>query len=802
MGSKKSKRTLVVGSEGTWRFQTGMVTAALLARGVPMEEAFAGSSRLRESLRGRAEITTDELDELVTEIAAEHTLNHPGPVARERPGPTFGRTRLLRFAITAGLDPADALALTEEVEARLASLPPGELTETETEALVSEVLEARFGERAARRYQLTASIRRSERPVVILIGGATGTGKSTLATELAFRLGISQITSTDMVREAMRSVLSREVVPGLHDHSFRGMALGKDALSNPQERVLAGFRQQADQVAVGIRALVRRAGREAIAMVIEGTHLRPPFRRYVPADVDAVVAGLVLAVPSAKKHRKRFPRRALKQPQRQPDAYLDSFQAVRWIHEDLLAEAETHGAVVVSNSNLDKSVDQIIDVLSRTLEFGPLHAQPTERPTLDPRTLFVILDGLSDQPNAALGGLTPLAAADTPTLELLASVGAQGCVQTAPGRHELPETDEGLLSLLGGPERPTAPLRRGLLEAMGLGLRIPDNAIVFRGNLATLAKSGELIDRRAGRIRAGTSDLLAALSNVQLSDGIEGSIWPAQEHRVVVMLRGDDLSEEVCDTDPGTMALDQRVQPCLPLNKSKAAKRTANALTELLALASRHLTAHPLTAQRSADGLHPANCIITRGASSGHALAPAHLSPLDAAMVTACSTAQGVARAVGLQPVQAPGMTANIDTDIDAKFAAAAELFATRSFVVVHLKGTDIAAHDLRPLEKRDFVSRTDAALGRMLRANPELSEGLRVVVSTDHGTDSRTGDHLPDPVPLLVSNWSVELDENDERAGFDEDSASTGALGLLEPGDLSELLWGDDEEHATGNYS
>ena len=63
-------------------------------------------------------------------------------------------------------------------------------------------------------------------------------------------------------------------------------------------------------------------------------------------------------------------------------------------------------------------------------------------------------------------------------------------------------------------------------------------------------------------------------------------------------------------------------------------------------------------------------------------------------------------------------------------------------------------------------------------------------------------GDHLPDPVPLLVSNWSVELDENDERAGFDEDSASTGALGLLEPGDLSELLWGDDEEHATGNYS
>jgi 2,3-bisphosphoglycerate-independent phosphoglycerate mutase len=794
MGSKKSKRTLVVGSEGTWRFQTGMVTAALLARGVPMNEAFAGSARLRESLRGRAEITTEELDEQIAEIAAEHTINHSEkPASKVQRSPALGRSRLLRFAITAGLDPADALSLTEEVETRLDSLAPEDVDEADTEALVSEVLRDRFGERAARRYQLTTSIRRSERPVVILIGGATGTGKSTLATELAFRLGISQVTSTDMVREAMRSVLSREVVPGLHDHSFRGMALGKDALSDPQERVLAGFRQQADQVAVGIRALVRRAGREATAMVIEGTHLRPPFRRYVPADVDAVVAGLVLAVTSAKKHRKRFPHRALKQPQRRPDAYLDSFQAVRWIHEDLLAEAETHDSVVVSNSDMDGSVDQIIDVLSRTLEFGTLATPPTERPPLDPRTLFIILDGLSDQPNAALGGLTPLAAADTPTLELLASVGGQGCIQTGTGRNELPETDEGLMALLGGPDQPTEPLRRGLLEAMGLGLRVPRDAVVFRGNLATLARSGELIDRRAGRIRAGTSDLLAALSNVPLSGGLRGAIWPAQEHRVVVMLRGPGLSEEVSDTDPGTMALDQRVQPCLALDASKAAERTAVALTELLALASRHLASHPLNARRSAQGLHPANCLITRGASSGHALAPAFMSPLDAAMVTACSTAQGVARAVGLQPVQGPGMTANVDTDIDAKFSAAAELFATRSFVVVHFKGTDIAAHDRRPLEKRDFVTRTDAALGRMLRANPTVSEGLRVVVSADHGTDSRTGDHLPDPVPLLVARWSAELDENEERATFDEDSASTGALGVLEPGDLSQLLWGED---------
>lgn len=798
MGSKKrSKRTLVVGPEGTWRFQTGMVTSALLARGVPMDEAFSGSAQLREALRGRAEITIAELDERIAAIAAAHA---PGPgeaSATKGEAPhdgalSFARSRLLRFAITAGLDPVDALALTKEVETRLDPLPRGQVDEARTEALVTEVLRVRFGKRAARRYQLTASIRGSDRPIVVLIGGATGTGKSTLATELAFRLGISQVTSTDMVREAMRSVLSREVVPGLHDHSFRGMALGNDALSDPQERVLAGFRQQTDQVAVGIRAVVRRAGREASSMVVEGTHLRPPFTQYVPADVDAVVAGLLLAVPSSKSHRKRFPRRALKQPQRQPDAYLDSFQAVRWIHEDLLAEAEAHGSVVVPNADIDATVDQMIDVLSRTLEFGPSAAGALQHRPLTPRTLFVILDGLADRPNAALGGMTPLSAANTPTLELLASVGGQGCIQTGTGRNELPETDEGLISLLGGPTEPGPGLRRGLLEAMGLGITVATDAIVFRGNLATLAPSGELVDRRAGRIREGTSDLLAALRSVPLTGGLRGSIWPAHEHRVVVMLRGPGLSEEVSDTDPGTTALDQRVQPCLGLDGSDEADRTAAALTELLGATARHLAAHPHNAQRARRGLMPANCVITRGASSGHALAPQFFSPLDAAMVSGCSTAQGVARALGLQPVQRPGMTANVDTDIDGKFDAAAELLHGRGLVVVHLKGTDIAAHDRRPLEKRDFVERTDAALGRMLRAHPEISEGLRVVVSADHGTDSHTGDHLPDPVPVLVARWSSELDDGVEPAAFDEDSAAHGALGLLEPGDLSQLLWSE----------
>jgi len=133
-------------------------------------------------------------------------------------------------------------------------------------------------------------------------------------------------------------------------------------------------------------------------------------------------------------------------------------------------------------------------------------------------------------------------------------------------------------------------------------------------------------------------------------------------------------------------------------------------------------------------------------------------------------------------------MTGNLDSDIDSKFSTAARLLQERPYVVIHIKGTDIAAHDRRPIEKRNFISRIDKALGAFLRNYPEISEGLRIVVSADHGTSSITGNHLADPVPLLLATWHGET----EAGEFNEDSATQGAMGLLRAGELSEVLWGN----------
>ena len=794
---ERSKRTYVVGPHGRYRFQTGMVTAALLARGLSMKEAFAASAHLRDELKPLPEVTTDDLEARI-EALARAAVGEPGPrtgdldlpnLLRAGRSQPYSRNRLLRFLVTAGLDAEQALEVAQDVEGGLRSGGGPSVDEASLDAMIGDVVADRFGDGPRRRYELTRAIRSSPRPVVVLLGGATGTGKSTLATELAYRLGISQVTSTDMIRATMRAVLSREVVPGLHDHSFRGMALGGQVLSDPRERVLAGYRQQAEQVAVGVRAVIRRAVREGASLVLEGTHLRPPFHQYIPPDLDVIAAGLVLAVPEAKAHERRFPERAARSL-RPPEDYLDSFQAVRWIHDDLMAMGEETGSVVVANESLDDTVVQVVEVLSRVLEFGERQPRAASLRPGSP-TLLLILDGLPDVPNPALAGETPMAAAWTPTLDLLASAGGQGLIRTTGDQDRAPETDEGLLALLAGPRLSTKPLGRGLLEALGLGLSLSPDSILFRGNLATHDGGDHLLDRRAGRIRAGQSDLLADLRDVPLLGGLRGSILPTHEHRVVVVLRGPGLSAALSDTDPGSAALVQRIHPPMPTDDSPEAARAAEALAHLLRIARRVLTAHPHNAERVVAGLAPANCVITRGAAAASDLPRPSLPAGRAALVSGCSTAQGVARAVGMESATSSRMTGNLDTDLDAKFAAAAELLRSHTLVAVHFKGTDIAAHDRRPVEKRDFIARVDAALARFLAEHAELAEGLRIVVSADHGTSSVSGDHLAAPVPVLVARWRAGLDDDFTPASFHEESARSGALGLLGPGELSELLWG-----------
>ena len=134
----------------------------------------------------------------------------------------------------------------------------------------------------------------------------------------------------------------------------------------------------------------------------------------------------------------------------------------------------------------------------------------------------------------------------------------------------------------------------------------------------------------------------------------------------------------------------------------------------------------------------------------------------------------GLASCLGATALTGEAMTANLDTDLEAKFAAARDALGRHDLVVLHVKGADIAAHDRRPDLKLEFLERLDRLLGQLIDATAGQGAPLRVAVAADHATLSEVGQHAADPVPVVI--WGTGV-EPDEVQAFDEQSAAGGAL-------------------------
>ena len=142
------------------------------------------------------------------------------------------------------------------------------------------------GERYAKNFLRWREVETLDVPLVMLIGGATGVGKSTIATQLAARLGIVRFVATDAIREVMRSMFSPELMPTLYTSSFEADAALREPPTRLADPLIVGFREQTAAVAVGINALIERAAVEGTSIVIEGAHVVPGF-----FDLDAFAGG-------------------------------------------------------------------------------------------------------------------------------------------------------------------------------------------------------------------------------------------------------------------------------------------------------------------------------------------------------------------------------------------------------------------------------------------------------------------------------------------------------------------------------
>ncbi len=214
----------------------------------------------------------------------------------------------------------------------------------------------------ATRYRRLNDISRLERPLIVLIGGTTGVGKSTIATEVAHRLGITRFVSTDSIREVMRGIFSRELMPAIYESSFdawRGLRVPVPHGASP---VIVGFREQAAVVATGMKSLIDRAVVEGVSMVLEGIHVAPGYIE--PSQFkNAHVVQLLISVDDEEAHRSHFYIREMQTDGMRPfERYRANFDNIRLLGryvEDLAVE---HGIPVVHSHQLDRTVAEVIEL--------------------------------------------------------------------------------------------------------------------------------------------------------------------------------------------------------------------------------------------------------------------------------------------------------------------------------------------------------------------------------------------------------------------------------------------------------
>src|SRR5690348_17684985 len=124
----------------------------------------------------------------------------------------FSKGRMAQALVLAGADPERAYQIAMRIEREVKATAADEIPIDQLHAMVEDLLAREEGPDLVSRYHGWREVLRLDRPLMLLIGGATGTGKSTLATEIAYRLGISRITSTDVIRQAMRAFFAEELM--------------------------------------------------------------------------------------------------------------------------------------------------------------------------------------------------------------------------------------------------------------------------------------------------------------------------------------------------------------------------------------------------------------------------------------------------------------------------------------------------------------------------------------------------------------------------------------------------------------
>ena len=410
------------------------------------------------------------------------------------------------------------------------------------------------------------------------------------------------------------------------------------------------------------------------------------------------------------------------------------------------------------------------------------------------KILYVVLDGLGDRPIEALGGRTPLEAADTPHLDALAARGQTGLMD-AIGPGIAPESDAAVMSILGyDVERYYT--GRGPLESYGAGLDVRDGDVAWRANFGTVDPDWTIVDRRVGRnlSDAEAGELAAAVQSEVRLEGASFQFRHTLGHRACLVIRreGRALSGQVDNCDPAyqrhgafSIALadpGKRVLEAKALDDSEAARAAAELTNEFMRKSYEVLSEHPVNRRRTDDGKMPGNMILLRDAGDRLPRMPSFQEQFGIrfASLVEMPVEIGIASLLGMG--QVPVASTADDPERGYGDWAAKTLASLDDWdgLYVHLKGPDVPGHDGDAVGKQRSVEQIDSFyLGPLMRRLD--GEDFVVAVTADHSTPCELKAHSGDPVPVLVCGGL----EPEGAEGFSEREARNGWLGRLQGQDL-----------------
>lgn len=358
--------------------------------------------------------------------------------------------------------------------------------------------------------------------------------------------------------------------------------------------------------------------------------------------------------------------------------------------------------------------------------------------------IVILGDGMADEPIDALGGKTPLACAETPVMDELASKGEMGMVQNVPAGMA-PGSDVANLSVLG--YNPAVCYSgRSPLEALSVGVAMEPTDIVLRCNIVTLTEEEPyakkiILDHSSGEISTADADILMDAIRENFNSD-EFQYYTGTSYRHITIWKNGVMPQ----LEPPHDHLTQVIGPYLPQEPK---------LRSMMEKSFAILNTHPLNLERAAKGKNKANSLWFWGAGTKPSLQNfTEKTGLKGAMVSAVDLLKGIAVGAGMKVYQVPGATGSIDTNFEGKAQAAIDALTKDGcdFVYVHVEATDEMGHQGLLKEKIQSIEYLDRRLiAPVKKAMEDAGEDFRMLVLPDHPTPIRLRTHTGDPVPYVL---------------------------------------------------